>query len=63
MKKWRVYATVVGSKCLGEYEAETAAEAEEMALDKEGYVSLCHQCSREIDDPQIDEIEVEEATP
>jgi hypothetical protein len=54
MAKWRVYATVCGGKYLGEYEAETGEEAIEKGLDKNGYVSVCHQCSRECDSPEID---------
>jgi hypothetical protein len=59
MAKFKVYGQVVGSKYLGEVEANSKEEAEIKGgnLD-ECYVSLCHQCSRECDDPQIGDIEV-----
>jgi len=59
MTKYRVYGTVMGGKFLGEYEADTKEEAEEMAWENAD-VSLCHQCSCECDDPQVTEITTEE---
>lgn len=61
MKKYRIYAQVVGSKYLGEVEADSKEEAIEKAFDLDTCsVSICHQCSREIDDAQIGEIDAEE---
>jgi len=50
MKKFRVYGIITGTKYLGEFEAETADEAEDKASSSEANaVSLCHQCSGEFD--------------
>ncbi len=62
MPKYHVYGHVVGTKYLGEFEAETPEEAKEMAIEaEEAHVSFCHQCSRECSDPEIHEATVEEA--
>ena len=54
-KRWSVSGVVAGSKFLGVFEADTEAEAVEMALDSENaFVSLCHQCSDQCEDPQIE---------
>lgn len=54
MPKFRCYAAVTGSKYLGEFEAATKEEAEEMAAESdEAYASLCHQCARQIEDPEV----------
>lgn len=60
MPKYRCSASVVGSKYLGEVEADSLEEAREKA-EKLGtvFVSLCHQCSSEVQDPQIEDINVE----
>ena len=58
-RKFRVYGTVVGSKYLGIFEAESKEEAEEKALDTSS-VSLCHQCSEECEDPEISKTHAEE---
>lgn len=60
MKKWSVWGKVSATKYLGKFEAETADEAEMMALDKNGSVSVCHQCCEEVTDPEIYECIVEE---
>ena len=57
-KKYRAYGIVTGSKYLGEYEADSPEEAEEMALNKSN-VFLCHQCADECEDPEIHEVTVE----
>jgi hydrogenase maturation factor HypF (carbamoyltransferase family) len=57
--KFNVYATVTGSKYIGEFEADSKEAAEEMAW-KEADVSICHQCSKEIEDPEVTELVVEE---
>ena len=59
MKKWNAYGRVVGSKYLGIIEAETEKEALDKAA-KQCSVCLCHQCSDECEDPEIDQITVEE---
>jgi hypothetical protein len=58
MAKYRVCGVVAGSKYLGEVEAATEEEAKEKGL-KRAYVSLCHQCSGECSDPEIQEVNVE----
>lgn len=61
MPKFRAYAKVVGSKYLGVFEAENKEQAEQMALESdEAYISVCHQCIREIDNPEVTEVELEE---
>ena len=57
MSKYSVYGQVTGSKYLGEVEAETEEEAIKKGegLD-DCWISLCHQCSDEIEDPQVIEI-------
>ena len=60
--KYNVYAHVVGSKFLGTFEAETPEQAEQMALDNNGSVNICHHCAEEIEDAEIDSVtsEIEE---
>lgn len=61
MPKYRVYGSVVATKYIGEFEAGTKEEAERMAWDSEEcWVSVCHQCSSDVSDPEIEEIIVEE---
>lgn len=50
MKKWSVSACVAGSKHLGTFTAESGEDAIQQALDDNGDVSLCHQCSRQCED-------------
>lgn len=52
MAKFAVHGTVIGSKYLGSYEAKNKKKAIEMAQ-KEAGVYLCHQCSRECEDPEV----------
>lgn len=59
MPKYRVHGKVVGGKYLGEFEAATPEEAEEMAIEENGGVSLCHQCADECEDPEVVECSVE----
>ena len=60
MPKFRVSATVTGSKYIGEFEAATAEEAEQMAYDSgEASISLCHQCASECEDPECSKMHVE----
>lgn len=64
-RRWNVSGVVVGSKFLGHVTAETAEEALREGLDL-AFVSLCHQCSDECADAEIESITVscggEEAT-
>jgi len=53
MSKWDVYGEVRGNKYLGQYEADTKEQAEEMALKKNGDVAFCHQCSGECEDAEV----------
>jgi hypothetical protein len=62
MSKWRVYGIVTGSKYLGEFEAKTKEEAEQLAIDSElASVTMCYQCAEECEDPEIHEVNVEAA--
>lgn len=62
MKTYSVYAVVVGSKYLGTYQASSEEEAEKIAVEKKGYVSFCHKCAEQCEDPEITKIVVEEAS-
>ena len=59
MPKFSVYGVIKAAKYIGEYEADTKEEAEELAW-KDAHVSICHQCSSEVDEPDIVELVVEE---
>ena len=59
IKTWTVTGRVVGSIYVGTFEAATAEEAIEQA-EREASVSLCHHCSRKIEDPEIDRYDAEE---
>lgn len=68
MRKWSAYAVVIctepictGSKYLGEVTADTREQAIEQVADLGDSISLCWQCAREIEDPTVTEIIVEEA--
>ncbi len=62
MPRYRVTGAIVGSKYLGEVEADTLEQALEMADQK--YlgepISLCHECASECEDGCVDLIEVDE---
>ncbi len=61
-KKYAVYGKVVGTKYLGEVMACSESEAVEKAESLgSNFVSVCHQCSKQISDPEIVEITAEEA--
>ncbi len=61
MKRFRVSGIVTGSKLIGEFEAESAEEAKEMAYESgEVDVNICHSCANECDDAQILELDAEE---
>lgn len=60
MSKWKCYGRITSSKYLGEVEADTEDEALEKAIGLDtAFISLCHQCSREMDDPEVTEVNVE----
>jgi hypothetical protein len=59
MPKYSVNASVVGSKHLGVFEADTKEKAIEMALSENGSVNLCHHCSCQCQDPEIDDVTAE----
>ena len=61
LKKWRGNGRVVGGKYLGIVEAYTEAEAIEK-FEAEAFVRLCNQCADECEDPEVDNITVEEDT-
>lgn len=61
LRRFRVYGRVVGGKYLGEFEAVDENAAIEAALASEaGQVYLCHQCSNECEDAQVDEAYADE---
>ncbi len=65
MKTYRVFGTITAGKYLGTVRANNEIEALEKAendkdIENETYVSICHQCSNECDDPQITELSVQE---
>lgn len=63
-KKFDVYGTVVGTKYLGEFEAESKEEAVALALESEGgIISLCHQCVSECEDGTVEEAVADEILP
>jgi hypothetical protein len=62
-KKYNVYGIMTASIFIGEYEAESQEEAEDMAnrdSNANWMPSLCHQCSNEIDLGDVYKTEVEE---
>ena len=59
MAKYSVNASIHASAHLGEWEAESAEEAKQKALEANGFISVCHQCADSIIDPEIDEIFVD----
>jgi hypothetical protein len=61
--KWHLHAVVAGGKYLGEVEADTEQEAIDKGweLDSAG-VDLCHQCSSECEDGEIQSIAAEPVT-
>lgn len=56
--KWLAFGAVTASTFIGEYEADTKEEAELLA-GADARVSVCHECSRKIEDPEISEIIIE----
>lgn len=59
-RKYRLYALTTGSKLLGEVEAESEEKAQELGWNRdECFFSLCHQCAREAELGDVEEIQVE----
>jgi hypothetical protein len=54
MPRYHVVGKVSGSKYLGEFEADSPGEAIEKAIAKNGMVCLCHRCSAECEDAEVD---------
>lgn len=56
MPRYRVYAPLIATKYLGEFEAETPAAAIEAAINSDGgdSVGLCHQCSDLVGDSRLE---------
>lgn len=60
MPKWAAYGRVVGNKYLGTVDADTEEEAREKAFKLDACsISVCHQCSDQIEDPEISEVDVQ----
>ena len=58
--RYRAFATVVGGKYLGEVEADSEEEAVDKAWElDECHISLCHHCSRQLENAQITDIDIE----
>lgn len=57
--KWHVTGSVHAGKYLGAFDADTGEEAIQKAMDKNGFVSVCHHCSAECSDPEIGEVTAE----
>ena len=62
MRKWNVSIAFSASKYVRGIEAETKEEAIEKAIEQEGFATLCHQCSDEVEinDPIPEESGAEE---
>lgn len=58
-KKYLVYGVITATTYIGEYEANSKEEAKEMAWN-DASVSVCHQCSKNIEEPEIEKLVVEE---
>ncbi|MCS3449951.1 hypothetical protein M2222_001226 [Bradyrhizobium elkanii] len=63
MKQYSVVGCVTASKYMGRFWANSKEEAIELAQKSDNnFVSLCHQCSDECEDPEIHEMVAEEVT-
>ncbi len=61
--KYSVYAAVVGSKFIGEFEANSKEEAIALAeVSDAAWPMLCHQCSDQCSDPACTDFIAEEET-
>lgn len=52
--KYKVYAPVVGSVCVGTFEAENEQAAIDAAIDSGFSVSVCYHCAKVVNEPQVD---------
>lgn len=59
MPKFSIHGVVTATKYIGEYEANSKEEAEAMAWE-DAYVSVCHNCSSEVDGADIETLVIEE---
>jgi hypothetical protein len=60
MPKFDVYATVKGSRYIGEFDAENEDEAIEMAARSDrANINLCHQCSPKCENAECDDFSAE----
>ncbi len=57
MPKYRANGAVVGGMYIGDFEAPDEASALAMA-EEHAHVSLCHQCSNQISDLEVENIQV-----
>lgn len=62
IKTFSVCAVIVESKFIGHFQAESEEQAIKMA-GKEADVSLCHHCSAECENAEIEELIAEEVDP
>lgn len=53
MSKWHVNAAIHAGKYVGEVEADSAEEAFEKARDLDAGVSPCWSCARQLNDPEV----------
>lgn len=61
MPKFSVYAVIDATKYVGEFEADSKEEVEELAWDNVNHnISLCHHCSEKMDVGDIVKLIVEE---
>jgi hypothetical protein len=60
-KRWSVNATVVGGKHLGIFEAATAEEAVEKAIEAHEGINLCFHCSHHCENADIEDVTAEPA--
>ena len=61
MARFSVVGAVQGSKWLGIFEADTADKAIQLALESsEAWVGLCHRCSAECENAEIQSAEATE---
>ena len=59
MKKWNANASISAGKYIGEVEAETVEEAIDKAYKhRNADCSVCHQCSDDVNDPEITAVHV-----
>lgn len=55
--KYSISAKVVGSKYLGEVEADSEEDAIQKGYSLgTTYISICHECSSQCEDAEVDEI-------